>query len=454
MKLNTLTLSNFRCFESLEITFDDYLTVLVAQNGGGKTAILDAIGVALGPYLGAFDEAVGSHFSPEDVRTKPSHTQPSMESLYPLTLVAHGVAEGQEIHWERALKGKKSKTTVAGAKNLVLVAKNQQVRIRQGISVDLPLLAYYGTGRLWRNIRVTTSTKQGWGSRTLGYTNALSPASSFNSFERWFQDTDRAHYDYQLEHSDGPTNYGGANAFLASPERDNPFGQALDAVRGAVDLALESVQWGTLRYSGTHRRIVVSHPAHGILPVHLLSDGIRNMIGLVADMAYRAVRLNPHLGVEAAQRVEGVVLIDEVDMHLHPAWQQVVLTDLRKAFPKVQFVVTTHSPQVLTTVKRENIRVLEIENGRGTARPPLTQTLGRDNRETIEDVMQVDARPPIEPTTQLKHYLDMVGQGNGDTIEALNLRAILEQIYGKDYTKLRVADCAIHKYRAMRAQSK
>jgi predicted ATP-binding protein involved in virulence len=95
---------------------------------------------------------------------------------------------------------------------------------------------------------------------------------------------------------------------------------------------------------------VAHHDQHGELSVALLSDGIRNMIGMVADIAFRATKLNPQFGFLAAKETPGVVLIDEVDMHLHPEWQQVVLQSLTTAFPALQFIVTTHSPQVLTTV--------------------------------------------------------------------------------------------------------
>ncbi|MGB8922932.1 MAG: AAA family ATPase [Pseudomonas sp.] len=95
-----------------------------------------------------------------------------------------------------------------------------------------------------------------------------------------------------------------------------------------------------------------------MLKVSQLSDGIRNIVALAADIAYRCIKLNPHLGITAPHQCTGVVLIDEVDMHLHPAWQQTVIPDLLGAFPNIQFIVTTHSPQVITSVQAKCIRVL------------------------------------------------------------------------------------------------
>jgi predicted ATP-binding protein involved in virulence len=83
----------------------------------------------------------------------------------------------------------------------------------------------------------------------------------------------------------------------------------------------------------------------------MLSDGIRNMLGMVADIAYRAAVLNPQLGSEAAQKTPGIVLIDEIDLHLHPKWQRRVVDDLKAAFPTIQFVATTHSPFIVQSLR-------------------------------------------------------------------------------------------------------
>ncbi|MFO7750300.1 MAG: AAA family ATPase, partial [Desulfobacteraceae bacterium] len=129
-------------------------------------------------------------------------------------------------------------------------------------------------------------------------------------------------------------------------------GKLLQAIQKAVNAVMAPSGWINIRYSASAQEVVAEHPEHGILPVSILSDGIRNMIGLLADIAYRAVRLNPHLGENAVIRTPGMVLIDEMDMHLHPEWQQLVLQDLTRAFPGIQFIVTTHSPQVISTVKK------------------------------------------------------------------------------------------------------
>lgn len=135
--------------------------------------------------------------------------------------------------------------------------------------------------------------------------------------------------------------------------------------------------------------LVFEREGSGALPFATLSDGYRNMVALVADVAWRASVLNPHYGANAAAQSEGVVLIDEVDLHLHPRWQRKVLGDLRRTFPRLQFIVTTHSPQVIASARRDELRVLS-NNAVIDARPFVE---GRDSNSLLEDVFGVPERP-------------------------------------------------------------
>ncbi|WP_250666481.1 AAA family ATPase, partial [Escherichia coli] len=107
---------------------------------------------------------------------------------------------------------------------------------------------------------------------------------------------------------------------------------------------------------------------------------------MIGDIAYRCIKLNPHLGGDAARQTRGVVLIDEVDMHLHPRWQQIILTQLREVFPQIQFVITTHSPQVLTSVPSECIRILK--DNKVYSAPPGTE--GSEPERMLRQVLGLD----------------------------------------------------------------
>jgi predicted ATP-binding protein involved in virulence len=176
---------------------------------------------------------------------------------------------------------------------------------------------------------------------------------------------------------------------------------------------------------------VADHPAHGRLPLSFLSDGVRNMIALVADVAHRCARLNPHFGTEAARLTPGILLIDEVDMHLHPRWQQQVLGLLGNAFPAMQMVVTTHSPQVLSTVDVESIRIVRHVEGIGTLEHPRFQTRGVEAADVLAEIMGVDPTPRVPEADKMSRYRALIEDGLAEADEALSLRRELLEHFGE-----------------------
>jgi predicted ATP-binding protein involved in virulence len=158
-----------------------------------------------------------------------------------------------------------------------------------------------------------------------------------------------------------------------------------------------------------------------------MSDGARSVISMAADIAYRMARLNPDLGDEVTTKTPGVVLIDEVDMHLHPSWQQTVVQDLTTAFPKVQFILTTHSPQVLTSIRAEDIRILHWEPDDQVRIEAPAFSYGAESSQVLKDIQHVDSRPANLPIVKdLKRYLQLVSEDKWDSPEALTLRKKLD----------------------------
>ena len=190
----------------------------------------------------------------------------------------------------------------------------------------------------------------------------------------------------------------------------------------------------------------MNHDQQGELKVSQLSDGIRNMLALVGDIAYRCYKLNAHLGEAAPRRTHGIVMIDEVDMHLHPGWQQTVLTDLTKAFPKLQFIVTTHSPQVLTSVDASCIRLLrqEVDPETGVqqtvAAPVTLQTKGVASSDLLAQIMGVDPIPDVPEARVLSEYHALIQQNLHEGEHGSALRGQLETHFGPDHLAMRECD--------------
>ncbi len=292
----------------------------------------------------------------------------------------------------------------------------------------LPAIGYYGTGRLWAAQKITESRRKNVkadNSPTSGYDQCLSPSSHFAIFEVWFERYSR---EAQQER----------NSEKQSPHRP---ADKLKAVVNAVDALLKPVGWHSLAFDFTNETIVAEHPVHGRLPVSMLSDGIRVVIGLVGDIAHRCVRLNPHFGADAAKLTPGVIMIDEVDMHLHPEWQQLILGALTEAFPLIQFIITTHSPQVLTTVKRESIRILaQSADGIWSADMPNEETKGVESAAALAAVMQVDPIPPMPEARALSRYKQLIQLRQHELDEGQKLRSLLDAHFGPRHPLM--LDCA------------
>lgn len=349
-----------------------------------------------------------------------------METLYPVRVEASGDLRGEKMTWQRCKKSLKGRTTIKESAPLVNLAKGFQDAVRAGEGVTLPLLAYYGTGRLWKEKRLTEKKQaKGTTSRLSGYMDCLNPESSYRAFADWLRMETMVDYEQHL-------------AAIERGESVETSGQnrLFRAIQGAVNKVMAPSGWKNIRFSPSFQEVVAEHSGYGILPVSTLSDGIRNMIGLVADIAYRAVRLNPHLGNDAVRKTPGIVLIDEVDMHLHPEWQQVVLMNLKHdhAFPLIQFIVTTHSPQILSTVRKEHIRILEA--GEAIAPMPLARTFGESSNDVLETVMHTPFKPDLEHVRDLDRYLTLIDQGfyKGEPAKALRIK--LEQLLGSDHREL------------------
>ncbi|MGJ0341936.1 AAA family ATPase [Aliarcobacter cryaerophilus] len=442
LKINKLYLDNYRCFKDFTIDFHDQLTVLVATNGKGKTAILDAIAVAFGTFVNSTGLAIGSVFHRSDVqKIKARETKTNeMEEVYPLVLEANGVINNEVTHWSRELHKPKGATTTKDTKPLIQYGQDIRNKVVHKVDEILPLISYYGTGRLWGLKKITLNKKQHETSRLSGYIDCLDPLSSYKSFESWYVDICLAELELKIEEIE-------KNNLDIS---NNEFTVIRKSIQQAVNHIVEkNTGWKDIVYKKRAETIVAQNETFGELSLMQLSDGIRNMIGLVADIAYRAVKLNPHLE-NAPKQTPGIVLIDEVDMHLHPKWQQTVLTDLTKAFPNIQFIVTTHSPQVLSTVKKEQIRIL----GENVVSTPSTHSFGEDSSVLLAELMNVSPLPPLEIVEKRKEYQRLIEDREYESPRAKQLQKELIENYGENSEFIIQTEMLIRRFEALKKVGK
>lgn len=423
LHLTKLQLTNYRRFPEFEIDFDPELTVIAARNGQGKTTILEAIAIAFGPFVGAFDNGNSKHIGQSDARYSRVGSGFENEQNFPV-VVSAAISEPY-IEWQRALLGPKSRTTTKEAQPLANWGKKLRNEMAHGGDTRLPLVSYYSSRRLWVNHKNTSRRGVLTESRTMGYEDCLSPSSNYVQLQQWLRKATYAVIQQREKRS----------SELANLEA------RLECIRDAVNQVMSEEGWTDFDYDIALDDLAMSHPDHGLLPLSLLSDGVRAVISLAADLAFRCARLNGQLGKEAARETAGIILIDEVDLHLHPAWQQSIIGALRRAFPLMQFIVSTHSPQVLSTVERKSIRVVYPDTDGGwVAGCPDQEVRGVESSVALNEVMGVNPIPPVDEATWVADYSAMIENATHDTTEGKALRQKLVQSYGENHPVLLNAD--------------
>ena len=382
MYVSKIRMKNFRCYTDFTMHFNPGVTVIVAENGKGKTAILDGLAITMAPYLAAFPGIKTRNFQPNDVRmvvdTAESRNElqiQRMKYLLPVTLEMEVKADdGKSYSWKRELKTVKGRTSSSVSARLVSeYGKKVAEALNQpdDHQLLLPVIGYYGTSRMWNDSSLLKRKKVDL-ARSSGYVECLEPSGSYNTFAQWFRYASESALEYDRI------------IVEKNLEAKNPYREILKAINKAIITCIRSMGWTDLKYSFAAQNLLICHPEKGELPLEAMSDGARSVISMAADIAYRMARLNPDLGEDVTLNTPGIVLIDEVDMHLHPSWQQTVVNDLIKAFPKVQFIVTTHSPQVLTSVPAECIRILHWDNDLVDIEEP-SFSLGAESSQLLRD---------------------------------------------------------------------
>lgn len=163
------------------------------------------------------------------------------------------------------------------------------------------------------------------------------------------------------------------------------------------------------------------------LSLNQLSDGEKNMIAMIGDIARRLAMANPTL--KNPLEGDGIILIDELDLHLHPAWQRVIVSKLTEVFPNCQFIVTTHSPQILSHVKADHIFLLKQDNDTISVLKPL-ESYGKSSDRQLEDILGVASRP-LAIKEKLHRLFILIQEGNLDQAKAL-MSQLEDEIEGRE----------------------
>lgn len=375
MFLKAMKLHNFRCFSNLDVTFNDRLTVVVGGNGAGKSTLLEAAAIATGTFCAAIDGISNYGIKKGDAHYKyfDLGSTIDVQPQYPVEIMADGNVDGCDVSWSRTLNSETGRGSLSSAKELTNIVKLYQDRMRQGDEkLKLPIISYYGTGRLWSQHKEKKDDTFEKNNRKNGYVDSMDGAANNKLMMKWFQKMTIQQAQMGMEIPE-------FRAVRIAVEQVFAAITGFDKVKIQFNLDTGNLEAIYFNDNNEHVRI----------PVSMLSDGYKCTISLIADIAYRMAVLNPQLYDDVLTETDGIVIIDEIDLHLHPKWQKRILRDLMSIFPKVQFIVSTHAPEVINSVKRESIIVLNDNLVQYVG----SETYGKDANTILREVMGVQTRP-------------------------------------------------------------
>lgn len=437
MKVKRLKMNSFRGIGDLTLELHETdPTVLIGINGVGKSSILDCLAI----LLSRFEELL--LFSPTNSKNLKSKLEKrradkARDSFFEATSakiedIKNGSPEThneitislnslQQVTW--SFTTDRSGDTKLDWEELETIVKDINLQLESNPHANMPLTMYYFVNRAVLDVPLaipkeySSEQRDAYDRKFPELPEFIEEFIGFDSFFQWF----RVLEDLENEERRDQQDY---------------RNRQLEAVRRAIYSLLPG--FSNLRVRRSPLRMTVTKQGQELI-INQLSDGEKCLLAMVGDLARRFAIANPSLSNPL--KGSGVVLIDEIELHLHPKWQREIIPALKRTFPNCQFIVTTHSPQVISEVQPESIYILEKTDDGIIARRPES-SFGRDSNRILEDLMDTPARPQ-EIKESLLDLFRLIDQGNLDG--ARQLRQHLAEQIGADEPEFVKADVLIRR---------
>ena len=419
MHIQKFIIKNFRCFEHLEVNLDPDINIFVGNNGSGKSALLDGIAAAMYPYVVQTQNIVDKEYedkSPVLQRDLPAKLEINKHIIQAeLNISATGLPNWTIIYEKppsdddnaviRVYDAYRSISLQDGLKKIFSAIEKKCDHLKKNPKSELSIIAYYKSNRHLINISDLENIPNKSFDRFDAFNNSLDATANFTDLANWFfirdfqelrEGKNRKDINFELPDLKQVRN---AISTIIAPNARVYFSGATSA-KLMVEWTMET---------GEKRELLLSQ----------LSAGYRNMLALVMDFARRLAQANPEMQNPLA--AEAILMIDELDLHLHPTWQQKIIPDLKKVFPNTQIIATTHSPEVVTTVQQNQVKILEDYQIKECPSP----TRGMKSSDIVRYVLGLsDLRPDTEESRTLTQLFEAID--NGQLEEAKRLRKELQ----------------------------
>ncbi|MDR1142239.1 MAG: AAA family ATPase [Planctomycetaceae bacterium] len=410
MYIKKILIENFRGIHKMELELHPKLNVFIGTNGSGKSSVLDMIAMIFSRSP-VFSDGTAWKIDYKDIRKGTDHI---FAGLYCEVFDKEYLLNMSYSETNQTSETEPAFENIAAQRKREIIDDNNT-------TLSFPLVVYYPTNRTFLDIPERMRGFYPANNQLDALEGALNNALDFHSFFSRMRES---------------FHWSNENNELLRDSFSKRFCSQKKAVQNAVACILE--KFSALRVEHKSFSMIIDKKGNSF-ELSQLSDGEKCLIALVGDLAQRLSIANPAL--ENPLEGEGVVLIDEIDLHLHPQWQRIILSKLTATFPNCQFIVSTHSPQVLGEIRSENVFCLQDGENGIEVFPPSYEIFGQTSEVILPDIMETKNRNEFVDK-QLDRIFDAIDRGN--LTEAKNLKNELET-KAKDIPEYAKIELLIHR---------
>lgn len=390
MHITSLILENFRGATDLKLELHPTLNVFYGVNGSGKSTVLDASAILLSWLVNRLrtKRASGRQIHEHDIQNDVTKTNIMMKL---------SIDNGKCIQWN-LVKGRRYRSSNGYRSNLKEITQYTN-EMRTAIDIqagqtNIPLFAYYPIHRNVLDIPLRIRKKHSFDLQA-AFEGSLTSGANFRTFFEWYREREDIENE-QIRYFD-----------------DKLVDEQLEAVRKAISILMPD--FSNISVRRNRLRMEIEKRGKKLI-VNQLSDGEKCLMAMVGDLARRLAIANPV--IDDPLKGSGVILIDEIDLHLHPKWQQMIVPKLLKVFPNCQFLMSTHSPSILANVKHESLFMLE-ETDHGIKCSHPYESYGKSVDRILEDIMGMSSSRPSQIDNDFRKLFRAIDRGRLNEGKAL-----------------------------------
>lgn len=423
MYIKKIEIKNFKAIDYISLDFKPGVNLVIGDNGVGKTSILEAVTVALHGIMTGIAGVPVRNIRQEDIRFmvgKFGGASAGITYFNPTEVICDLEFRDKHYHWTRSRKDESPKLNTKMEGKEICQKFKEMTNNPEEI---LPLISFESEARVWQNRRgdFGKELKKKLNDRRCGYIGCLDYSLDVRGIQAWCLKMEMEAFQQEAK----------------IPEYES-FKEIIAVFMKKIS---ELDKKPVLRYSLQLNEMVYREKEE--MPISNLSAGYQSLLWMIMNLAYRLALLNPGQA-ESLRETEGIVLIDEVDMHLHPKWQWNVVNALQEALPNVQFIIATHSPIVISACKDARLILLDQDQKVSY----LPDAYGYSMKDVLE-LRQGSSEKPKEILQLLQRFEEAFNRD--DLTEAEKIIEEMKDKMGKEHSDVKNAERELEMIRWMEA---